>query len=208
MAVRVAGELAPCGRAGEWGSDPRNAWLDPTCPSQRPRPGSQGQVQRAGQCRLGARADRSRAIPRVCVGRARGEAGAEALMGLPRRPGGLGFPGGGALGHPGRACSGVRRTHPAALPQGLFSGYSGSRSASPIGWKPWKVAKEGPRETLSQKVLRMASQHRANARDWDSAGKHPLRLSLRRFDGGGEQQEKEAEAGVGVGEAGGLPTCP
>lgn len=48
--------------------------------------------------------------------------------------------------------------------QGLFSGKSGPRSHSPAGWKRGRVVKIGPWDTLSQKVLRMASQYGANAR--------------------------------------------
>lgn len=165
----------------------------PDVPRQRPPPGP--------RCRCGGQ-DGGRAIHWVCVGRARcGGAGAEAPTALAHGPGGSGLRHGGALGHPGRVCSGSRRAYPAAL---------GSRAflvdtlvlgiVAPTGWKPGRVAKKGPRDTLSQKVLRMASQHGANARGggfcWETPPP-PSRLSLERFDRRATQQ-KEAVGSRGT----------
>lgn len=137
----------------------------------------------------GVRADRGRAIHRVCVGRAGGGRVHKHRHG----PEGLGLPLRRRSGPPGKGLFRV----PASLPrcfggQGLFSGHSGSRSHSPTGWKREKVEKEGSRDTLSQKVLRMASQHSANARGGGSAGKHPPPAFPSRFDMRATQQEKEA----------------
>lgn len=162
MAVRVAGELAPCGRVGEWGSDQRNVRADPTCPaSGLPRARGAGAAGRT-EAEQSTGSAWGEPVAGVGVG---AEAGAEAPTGLAHGPGGSGLRRGGALGHPGRVCSGSRRAYPAPL---------GSRAflvdtlvlgiVAPTGWKPGRVAKKGPRDTLSQKVLRMASQHGANAR--------------------------------------------
>lgn len=168
MAVRVAGELAPCGRVGEWGSDKRNAGTDPTCPASGLPPGPSCRCGGQGDPAEGLRADRGRAVHQS-TGSAWGEPVVGRVQKHQHGPGGLGLPQGGTPGHPGRVCSG-----PCGLPRcfGAGGGHSGSRNHSPTGWKRGKVVKEGPRDTLSQKVLRLASQQGASVRGGGSAGKH------------------------------------
>lgn len=181
MAVRVAGELAPCGRVEEWGSDTRNAGADPTCPASG-LPWVRGAGAAGGAVRtVGVRARRRQSsLPGppgespwwwwgVQKHRRASHTGVEGPAGpcwpgaLPRR----------RSRPPRKGLFRVRALLSRCVGgQDLFSGDSGSRSHSPTGWQQGRVAKKGPRDTLSQKVLRMASQHGANARDGGYAGKH------------------------------------
>lgn len=141
--------------------------------------------QRNAGCERAGRAEA--VIHRFRVGRTHGCVGApETPVRLihgcrgPERP----FPRGDALGHPGGVY--FRSRHPTPLHLGAFSvealvlGTVAPRSGRGRGWR-----KKSPQDTLSQKVLRIASQHGAKAR----GGGTPL--SLKRFNTWATQQRKE-----------------
>lgn len=135
-------------------------------PRQRPSPGSQVQVRWAGR-------PRRRYEGRQRQGSPQGPRGESPWWGGCRSTN----TGPGTWGSPKEALWAAWEGFvlvPVRLPRCFGGrGHSGSRNHSPTGWKPGKVVKEGPRDTLSQKVLRMASQQDANARGGGSAGKHP-----------------------------------